>query len=124
MIRLVVCGMAKEQIARAAREIGGTEALVTVTSDFEAATAIQQGRADFYIGACQSGAGGALAIATALLGRDRVVRLSGVGSASVDPAQVASALAEGKQAFGIANSHVATAVPIIVRALLDHRRAS
>jgi Protein of unknown function DUF2620 len=124
VIRVVVCGMAKEQIARAARETAGPAAEVTVTSDFEAATAIQQGRADYYIGACQSGAGGALAIATALLGRDRVIRLSGVGSTSVDPGQVASALDEGKVAFGIANSHVATAVPTIVRAILDHARAS
>jgi hypothetical protein len=116
--RFVVCGMNKEMIAKVVRETGGADVEVRITSDFEAATAIKNGTADYYIGACQSGAGGALAIATALLGREAVIRLSGVGSAGVDARDIGVALDEGKRAFGIANSHVVSAVPLIVRTVI------
>jgi len=118
VIRFVVCGMNKEHIAKVVRDTGAANVEVKITSDFEAATAIKRGNADYYIGACQSGAGGALAVATALLGRDGVARLSGVGSAGVALKDVETALAQGKRAFGIANSHVAIAVPMIVRAVV------
>lgn len=122
MVKFVVCGMGKEQLARAVREAGAGQAEVEITSDFEAAAAIQQGTADYYIGACQSGAGGALAVAIAILGWDQVVRLSGVGSAGVDEAEIVSAVRGGKRAFGLAHSHIGTTVPAIVRAVLAERR--
>jgi hypothetical protein len=122
-IRFVVCGMGKEEIARAVRDSGGPAVEARVTSDFEAAAAINGGAADYYIGACQSGAGGALAVAIAVLGFGNVARLSGVGSSGVDPTAVTSAVAEGKRAFGIAHSHVAVAVPLIVRTILEQRTA-
>jgi Protein of unknown function DUF2620 len=118
MIKFVVCGMAKDQIARAVREAGGPEVDVKVTSDFEAAAAIKSGAADYYIGACQSGAGGALAVAIAMLGFDQVVRLSGVGSAGMDTSLAAQGVADGKRAFGIAHSHIEQGVPVLVRAIV------
>lgn len=121
MIRFVVCGMAKEQIARAVRDVGGPDVEVRVTSDFEAAAAIKGGQADYYIGACQSGAGGALAVAIAMLGFEHVVRLSGVGSAGFDESLVATAVAEGKRAYGIAHSHIEAGVPVIVRTIVASR---
>jgi hypothetical protein len=121
VIRFVVCGMGKEQIARAVQETAGDRAVVRVTSDFEAASAIASGAADVYIGACQSGAGGALAVAIAMLGWDRVVRLSGVGLATADEDQVGRYVSEGKRAFGIAHSHIDTSVPQIVRAVMAAR---
>ena len=77
MVRFVVCGMGKEHIARLVRETAGGAADARVMSDFEAAASIKGGSADYYIGACQSGAGGALAVAIAMLGWDQVERLSG-----------------------------------------------
>lgn len=123
MIKVAVCGMGKDKIARLVRESAGGEAEADIQSDFEAAMAVQQGKADYYIGACQSGAGGALAVATALLGPDKVIRLSGVGSAGVTPAQIDEALESGKRAFGVANSHIERAVPAIVEAILARSRA-
>lgn len=119
VIKFVVCGMAKEQIARAVRDTGGTAVEVRVTSDFEAAAAIQGGQADYYIGACQSGAGGALAVAIAMLGFDQVVRLSGVGSSGIDESLLARGVADGKRAYGIAHSHIDGGVPLVVRTILD-----
>lgn len=118
MIKFVVCGMAKEQIARVVRETGGADVEVKVTSDFEAAAGIKSGQADYYIGACQSGAGGALAVAIAMLGFDQVVRLSGVGSSGIDETLVTKGVADGKRAFGIAHSHIEAGVPIVVKTIL------
>ena len=118
MVRFVVCGMGKEHIARLVRETAKGAADARVMSDFEAAASIKGGAADYYIGACQSGAGGALAVAIAMLGWGQVVRLSGVGSTGIDEAQVVTAVSDGKRAFGIAHSHVELAVPVIVRAVL------
>lgn len=118
MITIAVCGMGKEQIARAVRSAADGRATVEVKSDFEAASAVSQGSADFYIGACQSGAGGALAIATAILGADRVTRLSGVGIPTATPETIADALDSGRVAFGVAHSHIDQAVPNLVEAIL------
>jgi hypothetical protein len=117
-IRFVVCGMGKEEIAQAVRSSGGAAVEARITSDFEAAAAIKTGAADYYIGACQSGAGGALAVAIAMLGFDSVVRLSGVGSAGVDEVVVAGGVSSGKRAYGIAHSHITSGVPLIVRTIL------
>lgn len=117
-IRFVVCGMGQEEIARVVRESGGAAVEARVTSDFEAAAAIKTGAADYYIGACQSGAGGALAVAIAMLGFGNVVRLSGVGSQGVDEALVTGGVSSGKRAYGIAHSHIASGVPLVVRTIL------
>jgi hypothetical protein len=115
--------MGKEQIARLVRENGAGAATAEVKSDFEAAAAIQQGTADYYIGACQSGAGGALAVATAILGPAKVARLSGVGTAGVSLAAVQEALDSGKRAFGVAHAHIDAAVPVIMEAILAKAQA-
>ena len=123
MIKIAVCGMGKEKVARIIKETGDGEVVPEITSDFEAATLVQQGKADYYVGACQSGAGGALAVATALLGPNKVIRLSGVGSTGVTQDQINDALEGGKQAFGLSHSHLETAVPTIVKAILARDKA-
>jgi hypothetical protein len=123
MIKVAVCGMGKEKMARLINESGDGEVVAEITSDFEAAMSVQQGKVDYYMGACQSGAGGALAVATGLLGPAKVVRLSGVGSAGVTPDQIEEALENGKLAFGVSHSHIDSAVPTIVEAIRARARA-
>ena len=77
-------GMGKERIAQLVQETGAGLVEAKAKTDFEAATAVKSGKADYYIGACQSGAGGALGVANAILGSAEVVRLSGVGT-TADP---------------------------------------
>jgi ribose 5-phosphate isomerase RpiB len=121
-ISLVVTGMGKERIAELAKSAGGGEVEATIRTDFEAALAVQNGDADFYIGACQSGAGGALGVANAILGSSKVVRMASVKSG--DEAQaIAAALADGKNAFGLTRSQVDSVVPVLVKAMVEARRA-
>jgi hypothetical protein len=120
LIKIVVTGMGKERIAQLARDTGAGEVEATVKTDFEAALAVQSGTADYYIGACQSGAGGALGVATALLGSGQVLRLSGTGAADAT-AQIDAAVRDGVKAFGLAHTHVDTMVPALVRAIVQAR---
>lgn len=122
MITIVFSGMGRDQMERLAKQCGGTAIQTLVKSDFEAATAVKQGRADYYVGACQSGAGGALAIATAILGRDHVIRLSGTGTAP-DPERIKRHVQEGKRAFGLSSNHAEIVIPVLVSAILDQRQA-
>ena len=117
MIRIVVAGMGKEQIARAVEQAGAGKVEARARTDFEGALAVKTGTADYYIGACQSGAGGALGVANAILGFDQVARLSGVGS-TASAEDVRAAVAEGRRAFGISYSQIDAVVPILVAALL------
>jgi hypothetical protein len=91
MIRIVVAGMGKERVAQLLQEAGDGRIEAVVKTDLEAAMAVKAGRAAYYVGACQSGAGGALGVANAILGSASVVRLSGVGT-TADPEDVRAAV--------------------------------
>ncbi len=117
MIKVVVTGMGKERIAQLVQETGAGLVEAKAKTDFEAASAVKSGKADYYIGACQSGAGGALGVANAILGSAEVVRLSGVGT-TADPADVRAAVESGKRAFGISYSQIDAIVPVLVGAIL------
>jgi hypothetical protein len=118
VIRIAVCGMGRERIATVARDAGGGQVETMPLTDFEAANAVKTGKADYYIGACQSGAGGALAVANALLGPSLVTRLAGPGGGAPDQGQVVTALDQGKKAFGVVHTQIDVAVPVIVGVLL------
>ena len=118
MINVVVAGMGKERMAQLVQEAGAGKVAATAKTDFEAASAVKSGKADYYIGACQSGAGGALGVVNAILGSDQVVRLSGVGT-TADPDDVRAAVASGKRAFGISHSQMDAIVPVLVGAMLS-----
>jgi hypothetical protein len=113
--------MGRERIATVAKATGGDQVETLPLTDFEAANAVKTGKADYYIGACQSGAGGALAVANALLGSALVTRLTGPAGAVPDQAQVLSALQEGKKAFGIVHTQIDATVPVIIGVLLSAR---
>jgi hypothetical protein len=118
MITVVVAGMGKERISQLVEQLGDGRATAQIRTDLEAATAVKSGRADYYIGACQSGAGGALAVANAILGSGAVARLSGVGM-TADPEAVRAAVTGGKRAFGISYSQIDEVVPMLMGAIFE-----
>ncbi|HEY3368768.1 MAG TPA: DUF2620 family protein [Symbiobacteriaceae bacterium] len=117
MLRIVVSGVAKQEIARAAAKAGGDQVQVTVLSDIEAARAVKDGRADVMIGSCATGLGGALGMAIALLGRDRCVTLATAGR-TPRPDEVKAKAVAGSVAFGVIPDAVDAVVPPLVAALL------
>ncbi|WP_409271287.1 DUF2620 domain-containing protein [Neobacillus sp. SCS-31] len=87
-----------------------------VKSDLEAAMAVKTGQADYYLGACHTGGGGALAMAIALLGKPNCETVSMPGRKPVE-ANVIQAVNEGKIAFGFTADHKEQAVPMILAAI-------
>ena len=118
MIKIVVGGqLAKDKIAKIAEEIGGDQVQVNIMQDISAAMAIKNHTADYYIGACNTGGGGALALAIALLGLSLCETLTTPGS-MCDVEKIRAAVAGGKKAFGLTDEHVEQVVPLLVEELL------
>lgn len=118
MIKIVVGGQVEKQnIADLAKKIGGEKVEVEVKTDLQAATDMKVGKADYYLGACHTGGGGALSMAMALLTRAKCVTVSMPGKPPKEEA-IVKAVKEGKIAFGFTGDHYETAVPAIVREIL------
>ena len=119
MVRIAVGGaIDKPKVAEAIKRIGGERVQVEIMSDIEAAMAVKNGRADYYIGACATGGGGALAMAMALIGATKCATLSMPGRPPKEQ-DVVKAFKEGKVAFGFTNDHIEKAIPMIMNAILN-----
>jgi len=118
MIKFVVGGQVEKQnIADLVKELGGEKVEVVVKSDLQAANDVKTGKADYYLGACHTGGGGALSMAIALLTRDKCATVSMPGKQPKE-AEIVKAVSEGKVAFGFTGDHYEKAVPIIVNEIL------
>lgn len=118
MVRIVVGGQVEKQnIANMVKEIGGEKVEVQVKSDLQAANDVKLGKADYYLGACHTGGGGALSMAMALLTRDKCATVSMPGKPPKEE-NIIKVVSEGKVAFGFTGDHLDKAVPIIVREIL------
>ncbi|TLG78362.1 DUF2620 domain-containing protein [Vagococcus zengguangii] len=114
MIRLVVGGQIdKEEIRQLIEKNNNGRFSVDVKNDLEAAISVKMGAADYYIGACYSGGGGALAMAFAVLGIENCVTLSLPGNVLHEQA-IRIMIHSGKIAFGITAKHKEVIVLIIL----------
>ena len=74
MVRIVVGGQInKQEICAFTKEFCGSAATVDVKNDLDAAMAMQMGQYDYYIGACNTGGGGALALAMVVMATVAIV---------------------------------------------------
>ena len=89
---------------------------VAVMSDIEATMAMKNKHADYYFGSCATGAGGALGIATGLLGKDKCVTVSMAGKV-LSQDEISAAVKAGKVAFGFVNYDAEKVIPMILKAI-------
>ncbi|MGL4671142.1 DUF2620 family protein, partial [Cetobacterium sp.] len=81
MKRIVIGGQIdKDRLAGIVKGICGNSATVTTKTDIEAAMDVKLNAADYYLGACNTGGGGALAMAIALLGANNCATVSMPGN--------------------------------------------
>lgn len=114
MVNIVIGGQIdKDEVKQLVEKHGGDNYQVTVKSDLDAAMAVKSGQADFYIGACNTGGGGALAMALALLGRENCVTVSMPGNLMPE-AEIRQQVKDGKKAFGFTAQHKETIIPILM----------
>lgn len=118
MVRIVVGGQIdKERVADIIRKLGGGKVTVEVKSDIEAAMAIKTNAADYYFGACNTGGGGALAMAIALLGMNMCATVSMPGNIKSDEF-IVKEIESGKKAFGFTPQHAEQVIPVIMNKIL------
>jgi hypothetical protein len=118
LIRISVGGLAAQEIRDLVAELGRDQVRVDITTDVAGAKAVAEGKAEYYIGACATGAGGALAMAIAILGYSNCFSVSTSGKPPKAD-EVRKAVDDGKKAFGLTTDHVETAVPLIMEAILE-----
>lgn len=121
MIRIAVGGaIDRGSVVGAVKKVGGDGVEVKEMSDIEAAIAVKKGQADYYLGACATGGGGALAMAMVLLGAQKCATVSMPGRPPQEEA-VIKAVGQGKVAFGFTNDHIDKAVPMILHAIQNEK---
>lgn len=100
MIKIVVGGqMNKKEIEKIIKDLGGDKIEITVKNDLNAAMDVKNGKVDYYVGACETGGGGSLAMAIAMLGKDKTASLSSP-SAIMKLEEIENEVKDGKIAFG------------------------
>ena len=115
-MKLVVGGqMDKKNLADLLKK-HSPESEVVVMSDIEATMAIKNKQADYYFGSCATGAGGALGIATGLLGKDKCITVSMSGKV-LSQDEITAAVKAGKVAFGFVNYDAERMIPMILKAI-------
>jgi hypothetical protein len=118
-MRITIGGQVeKDSLAALVKKLGGDSVEVTIKNDIEAAMSVKNGSSDYYLGACHTGGGGALAMAIALLGMGACTTLSMPGNIRRDDEIIAEVKA-GKKAFGFTAQHIDQVAPVLIRALLD-----
>lgn len=118
-IRIVTAGVDAKSMAEIAKKVGGERVEAVGTGDMQGARLVHKGVADYYLGTCWSGGGGALAAATAILGAARVGIVATPGM-PVDQRKVTGFLKEGRTAFGFPYEQSKAAIAAIVHAVLEH----
>lgn len=118
MKRIVIGGQIdKQRVADITAQIAGDRATIEIKSDIEAAMAIKTGAADFYLGACNTGGGGALAMAIALLGMSSCATVSMPGIIKSEE-EIKAEVEAGKKAYGFTAQHADQVIPTILKYLL------
>ncbi len=93
---------------------------VEVKNDLDAVMAIKSGSFDYYVGACNTGGGGALAMALALLGKDKCETLSMPGVVKSEE-EIVNAVNSNKIAFGFTAQHRDQILPVLCKALFEKK---
>lgn len=118
MKRIVVGGQIdKQKVADIIKNIAGDKVTIEIKSDIEAAMAIKLAAADFYLGACNTGGGGALAMAIALLGMGQCATISMPGNIKSEE-EIKKEVEAGKKAFGFTAQHAEQVIPMILKYIL------
>ena len=105
MKKIGVAGLQREQIKKTIEATAPGCFEVFIHNDMEAAMKVKSGQLDYYIGACNTGAGAALSIAIAVIGY------------KAKDEHIAKMIAEGKVAFGLSVERVEHAIPMLINHL-------
>lgn len=116
MKKIGVAGLQREVIKKTIETIAPDFFDVFIYNDMEAAIKVKSGEIDYYIGACNTGAGAALSIAIAVIGYNKCGTIAKPGI-KANEEQIAKMVADGKVAFGLSVEHIEHAIPMLINHL-------
>ncbi|WP_086312700.1 hypothetical protein A5821_000288 [Enterococcus sp. 7F3_DIV0205] len=117
MKKIVIGGqIEKSAIEELLQKYGKGNYEITVKTDIDAAMALKNGTADYYFGACNTGGGGALAMAIALLGGDKTATL-GMPGTTASEEEINQSVTAGKIAFGFTSQDMDFIISNVMKAL-------
>ena len=120
-MKIVIGGqLDKKEIAKMTREFFNDEVEVDIKGDLDATLALQNGLYDYYIGACNTGGGGALAMAVSLLGLDKTATISMPGKVMSDE-KIDEEVKKGKIAFGFTASDRDQVLPVLLKSIKEYK---
>lgn len=117
-MKIVVGGQINKQEIRdfIEKNYGADDLTLEIQNDLDAVMAMKAGQFDYYIGACNTGGGGALAMAIALLGGKQCKTISMPGKILPEE-DIVAAVNDGCIAFGFTSQHMEQVLPIWIKAI-------
>jgi hypothetical protein len=120
MIKFAIGGqLNKTEIKEIVEKVGGQDMSADIFGDTEAALKVKKGEYNYYLGACQSGAGGALGMAYGVLGRDKCATIAMAGRAPKEQ-QIKDSIEKGAKAFGFTGDQAGAALPMLLKLLNEN----
>lgn len=121
MRKIVIGGqIEKGQIEELVQKYGKGNYEISVKTDIDAAMALKNGTVDYYLGACNTGGGGALAMVIAMLGGSKTVTL-GMPGKTATAEEIKQSVVDGKIAFGFTSQDMEFIVSNIMEALENNK---
>ncbi|MTK08664.1 MAG: DUF2620 domain-containing protein [Hungatella sp.] len=118
-MKIVVGGQIdKEEIAKIVSQLMNGKAEIEIKGDLDGAMGVKEGKYDYYVGACNTGGGGALAMALALLGSKSCSTISMPGQIKSE-AFIREEVEKGKKAFGFTAQHKDEVLPVLLKAISE-----
>lgn len=118
MLKVVIGGqIGKQEIAQILENKYKDKVTYEVKNDLDAVMAVKSKTYDYYLGACNTGGGGALAMAIALLGKVNCLTVASPGGLITDE-EILKGIEDGQIAFGFTPQYADKVVPVIINALL------
>ncbi|EDL53641.1 putative protein yhfU [Vibrio mediterranei AK1] len=116
MKTIAIAGLQREQIKAQIEEAAPGKFECHILNDMDAAMKVKAGELDYYVGACNTGAGAALSMAIAIIGFNESCTIA-KPAIQAKKEQIAQFITEGKKAFGLSIEHVDHAVPMLATLL-------
>ena len=116
MKKIGIAGLQRELIREMIEQTAPNTFETFILSDMDAAVKVKEGQLDYYIGACNTGAGAALSMAIAIIGYNKSATIAKSGI-KAKPEQIEKFVTEGKVAFGLSVEHIEHAIPLLITQL-------
>ncbi|MEY4474764.1 MAG: hypothetical protein RL248_531 [Pseudomonadota bacterium] len=116
MKKIGIAGLQRELIREMIEQTAPNTFETFILSDMDAAIKVKEGELDYYIGACNTGAGAALSMAIAIIGYNKSATIAKPGI-KAKPEQIKKLVSDGTLAFGLSVEHIEHAIPLLMAQL-------